>query len=280
MLIKNFSDLYYYHDLLEDNLLLSADEVIVENKNRTHENQDNFKQQATRIKKPTAVENLEYTQAGNEEKKPLVLATSVSSEEKRESLKNFYIECLKNKPCPQQRAGCSFIFGAGEVINLETIVVYPVARQSDKEKSKILFDDQAGRYIKQALQKVGIDGEKMFFIPFVKTDIAFESLSPTILKIHAAITLRQLEILQPKLVLVFGTTPGRILINSTSSDIRIDSGESLHDLRNKRKVNKKNGINFVVSYDPDDIAKDSFKRNEFLSNDSVFMASLYRAIFY
>ncbi len=191
----------------------------------------------------------------------------------------YYKDVVANNPCPLYRRGKSFIFGAGNLNELDVMILFSKPNEHDEENIARPMTSKSGKYVLSKLVGSGVNLKRSFIAPIIKCRPEYNELTSIVKEANVKITLNQIEIAHPPLIVIFGLDLALNLIKSVpdSVDLSIKNGEFLHNLRN-RVITMKNGYRAIVTYDYEEIVSDKVKHNEFLHKDLPFIVENYKRI--
>ena len=199
----------------------------------------------------------------------------------RDKFIEYYKLVLESNFCPLYRRQRPFIFGGGNVNDLEIVLLYNEASEHDEKNIKKPMTDPNGMAILSKLKENGVNLKKSFIAPIIKcrVDKSKNELSSTVIDANIKITLNQIKILNPPLVVVFGLDLGLTLIKSSLEKTDFSKGEKefLHNLRN-RLITAKTRFKAIVTYDYNELLYDKTKMNEFFEKDLPFIVRQYKEL--
>jgi len=276
MKIFSLNDLYFYKELFGDDFILHKNELIKELKQKEINLNNTSKDIKSEILENNP-SNKEITK--NISENPPIVHILKNREGIRDTFIEYYKTVLKTNHCPLYRSGRPFIFGAGNLNQLDLMILYSEASEHDEQNPKKPMTDQNGRYILSLLMKAGINLKNSFIAPIIKChpNKTYRELTSIVKDINIKITLNQIEIAHPPLVVIFGLDLGLHLLKSTKNkvDLKRKSDEFLHNLRN-RLITRENGYKAIVTYDYNELIHDKTKLNEFISKDLPFIVENYK----
>lgn len=145
-----------------------------------------------------------------------------SAEEKRRRLDLIEREIAKSEPC-RSGGGQKQVFGSGDPSS--GILLFGEGPGEEEERVGRPFVGASGRLLRKALNDLGFEAERDFFLLNVVSFRSFRLSSdgrrqnrpPTAEQIEGCRTFieKEIEILEPRLVIAFGNTPAKWLLGSS-----------------------------------------------------------------
>ena len=304
MHVENFTELYQYKELFGDDFLLFEDELILTKPEPVAVepvvelvNHMEHKEEAV-VTPPKPVEVVPPKQEVISPARPQEVIETPTEEvtvapkvtpkhliKNREGIRdrfvNYYREVIQTNHCPLYRAGRPFIFGAGNLNELDIMVLYNQATENDEKNIKKPMTDASGRNTLMLMKKAGINLKNSYIAPIIKCypRPGQAELTSIVKEANIKITLNQIDIAAPPIIVIFGLDIGLNLVKSTKEniDLKRDPDEYLHNLRN-RLITMRNGHKAIVTYDYHELLHDKTKMHEFVTKDLPFIVRHYKEL--
>jgi uracil-DNA glycosylase family 4 len=169
---------------------------------------------------------------------------------RREELKKLYYEAQTCTRCPLSASRRTVVFGAGSVA--APLMVIGEAPGADEDAQGLPFVGRAGKLLDDMLKAIGLSREKDVFIANILKCRPPRNRNPESTEVQQCLPMlrRQIEILQPKVILLLGRTAATTLLERAEGVGALRAGT--HEYR---------GIPVFVTYHPAAMLRDqSYKR--------------------
>lgn len=288
MEFSNFQELYFAKEMYGEDIYFEEGELLIDT--TIHPEESQSVEVEEQIESPHQIESINVREnippvediavqpaRSESESIPIpVRHVQKSREGIRDEFVEYYKKVVAENSCPLYRRGRKFIFGAGNLNELDAMILYSKVSETDEEDPKRPMLSPAGKFVLSKLKDAGLNLKNSFISPIIKCRPQQNELTNAVRAANIDIMLRQIEIAKPPIIIIFGLELALYLIKSESGKLaRIAHTEFVHDLRH-RVITMKNGYRAVVTYDYEEIATNKVKHDEFMSKDLPFIAEVYK----
>jgi DNA polymerase len=137
----------------------------------------------------------------------------MADENKREKLKEFYLQIRECRECDLSKSRTNFVFGSGNA-NAAIVFIGEAPGKNEDLQGKP-FVGQAGKLLDELLNSIGFSRNEVFIANVLKCRPP-ENRDPNMIEINTCknYLLRQIEIIDPKIICTMGKYSTQLVLNT------------------------------------------------------------------